>query len=71
MSPSRGVGWLRMSESEVSGAGRVAGLGEVGWSWLVYLAVLPTVLITYTRLPPLSTYHFKATGFVDGGLSRS
>jgi hypothetical protein len=59
-----------VSESEVSGAGRTAGLGEVGWGWLIYLAILPPVLITYTRLPPLSTYHFNATGFVGGGLSR-
>jgi hypothetical protein len=46
------------------------GLGEVVWSWLIYLAVVPPALVTYTRLPPLATYHFNATGFVDGGLSR-
>jgi hypothetical protein len=50
---------------------RGPGVGEVGWSWLIYLAIIPPALITYTRLPPLSTYHFNATGFVDGGLSRT
>jgi hypothetical protein len=50
---------------------RVIGVGEVGWSWLVYLVIIPPALITYTRLPPLSTYHFNATGFVGGGLSRT
>lgn len=58
------------AEPELSGAGRAAGLGEVGWSWLIYLAIVPVALITYTRLPSLSTYHFSPTGLVGGGLSR-
>lgn len=59
-----------MFRSGASGARRVVGLGEVGWSWLIYLAIVPAALITYTRLQPRSTYHFNATGFVGGGLSR-
>ena len=47
------------------------GLGEVGWSWLVYLIVLPVTVVTYARLPAGSTYHFNGTGMVDGGLSRT
>jgi hypothetical protein len=50
---------------------RIAGLGEVGWSWLVYLVVIPPVVITYARLAPGSTYHFNATGLIGGGLSRA
>ena len=52
-------------------ASRMSGIGEVGWSWLVYLAVVPAVIVTYARLMPGSTYHFNATGIVEGGLSRT
>ena len=50
---------------------RRTGLGEVAWSWLAYLLVIPPVIVTYTRLMPGATYHFNATGFVGGGLSRA
>ena len=57
--------------NQPQGAQPSPGVGELAWSWLVYLSVIPVALVTYTRLPPLSTYHFDATGFVDGGLSRT
>ena len=57
--------------TESAGTGQTSGMGELGWSWLIYLAILPPALITYTRLPPLATYHFNATGLVGGGLSRT
>jgi hypothetical protein len=57
--------------TESAGTGQTSGVGELGWSWLIYLAILPPALITYARLPPLATYHFNATGLVGGGLSRT
>lgn len=50
---------------------RSPAVGELGWSWLVYLAIVPPVIVTYTRLAPGATYHFDATGLVGGGLSRT
>jgi hypothetical protein len=58
-------------EAAMDSPRKVIGVGEAGWSWLIYLAIIPPALITYTRLPPLSTYHFNATGLVGGGLSRT
>ena len=52
-------------------APRTAGIGEVGWNWLAYVAILPLVIVTYARLAPGSTYHFDAPGVVGGGLSRA